>query len=130
MMAMASGAEPPRGDDDDKAPAQPVPKPMPKPPKALNEASQLINPDKLVRWARLDVPQEPIKHSFFHMLTDPHVLARVPRIQEIYERVQDKLRDPILWGAHKNTQAYQVGVGSAAHVPCVHARGLGCRRGR
>jgi hypothetical protein len=75
----------------------PKPRPLPKPkPKALNESSQLVNPEKLVQWARLRLDEEALDNALLNLCADAHVKARVPRIADIHAAVQDKLRDPTL----------------------------------
>jgi hypothetical protein len=75
----------------------PKPKPLPKPkPRALNELSQLVNPEKLVQWGRMRLSEEVLDNALRNVCEDTHVQARVPRIADIYAAVQDKLRDPTL----------------------------------
>jgi hypothetical protein len=77
----------------------PTPKPLPKPalpkvPRALNEASQLVDPTKLVEWVRIAVLPMKLQSALADLGKEPHITARIPRFQEMYSAVQDRLHDP------------------------------------
>jgi hypothetical protein len=77
----------------------PTPKPLPKPalpkvPRALNEASQLVDPANLVEWARISVLPVKLQSALADLGKQPHIMARIPRFQEMYSTVQARLNDP------------------------------------
>ena len=73
--------------------AKPLPKPRPKPP-AVNEASEIVDPGKLVDWKRLLVLPVKLNTALEDLAAEPRIISRIPRFKEMYDAVMAKLGDP------------------------------------
>ena len=70
-------------------------KPLPKKSSlALNEASQLSDPNKIVDWQRIIVMPALLDGALAALGREPHIRTRMPRFDEMYAAVMKKLVEP------------------------------------
>ena len=93
--AVGGAAEPARASHAKKPLPKPTCKPMPKPaePKAINEASQVVRPDKVVEWLTIRTALSNLRAALDNLRRDQHVRLRCPRFEELYLAVQGKMKE-------------------------------------
>jgi len=70
-------------------------KPLPKKSSlALNEASQLADPNKIVDWQRIIVMPALLDGALDALGREPHIRTRMHRFDEMYAAVRKKLMEP------------------------------------
>lgn len=70
---------------------------MPKPePKAINEASQVVRPEKVVNWLSIKLEETFLRQALWDLGKEQHVLTRCPRFNDLYQQVQWKMQEPAI----------------------------------
>ena len=60
---------------------------------AVNENSEIVDPNKLVEWTRILVPLEQRVDVLHQLAQEPHIKTRIPQIELIREQAMAKFRD-------------------------------------